>query len=54
VELTLEQLQEHCRNHLAGYKVPREVHLVAAMPRQPSGKPDYPRARRIAAGDETT
>jgi acyl-CoA synthetase (AMP-forming)/AMP-acid ligase II len=54
VELTLEQLQEHCRNYLAGYKVPREVHLVAAMPRQPSGKPDYPRARRIATGEETT
>jgi acyl-CoA synthetase (AMP-forming)/AMP-acid ligase II len=48
--LTLEELQEHCRAHLAGYKVPREVHLVQRTPRQPSGKPDYPQAKRIATG----
>ena len=42
---TLDELVEHCRTRLAGYKVPRELHLVDEMPRQPSGKPDYPRAR---------
>jgi acyl-CoA synthetase (AMP-forming)/AMP-acid ligase II len=45
---TLEDLQTHCREHLAGYKVPREVHIVDQTPRQPSGKPDYPAARRVA------
>jgi acyl-CoA synthetase (AMP-forming)/AMP-acid ligase II len=45
---TLEELQEHCRAHLAGYKVPRQVHVVERTPRQPSGKPDYPAAKRIA------
>jgi acyl-CoA synthetase (AMP-forming)/AMP-acid ligase II len=49
---TLEALQEHCRERLAGYKVPRQVHLVERTPRQPSGKPDYPRAKRMATGEE--
>jgi acyl-CoA synthetase (AMP-forming)/AMP-acid ligase II len=45
---TLEELVEHCRTRIAGYKVPRELHLVDEIPRQPSGKPDYPRARNLA------
>jgi acyl-CoA synthetase (AMP-forming)/AMP-acid ligase II len=47
---TLESIQEHCRTRIAGYKVPREVHLVDQMVRHPSGKPDYPWARGVAAG----
>jgi acyl-CoA synthetase (AMP-forming)/AMP-acid ligase II len=47
---TLEELGEHCRTKVAGYKVPKELHLVAAMPRHPSGKPDYRRAKAIAEG----
>jgi len=31
-------LAEHCRQHLAGYKVPRRIEIVAALPRQPTGK----------------
>jgi acyl-CoA synthetase (AMP-forming)/AMP-acid ligase II len=45
---TLEELVEHCRTKIAGYKVPRELHLVGAMPRHPSGKPDYRRAKEVA------
>jgi acyl-CoA synthetase (AMP-forming)/AMP-acid ligase II len=45
---TLEELVEHCRTKVAGYKVPRQLHLVAEMPRHPSGKPDYRRARAVA------
>jgi acyl-CoA synthetase (AMP-forming)/AMP-acid ligase II len=45
---TLEELVEHCRTKIAGYKVPRELHLVEAMPRHPSGKPDYRRAKAVA------
>jgi acyl-CoA synthetase (AMP-forming)/AMP-acid ligase II len=45
---TLEDLQVHCRTKLAGYKVPRELHLVDKVQRSPSGKPDYPWARSVA------
>jgi len=45
---TLDELIEHCRTRLAGYKMPRQLHLVDEMPRQPSGKPDYQRARKVA------
>jgi len=47
--LTLESIAAHCRTLVAGYKVPREVHLVETIQRQPSGKPDYPWAKDIAA-----
>ena len=47
-EPTLESIQEHCRTVIAGYKVPRELHLVAAIVRSPSGKPDYRWAKQVA------
>lgn len=49
-EPTLDELVAHCRTKIAGYKVPRELHLVGQMPRHPSGKPDYRRARAVAEG----
>jgi acyl-CoA synthetase (AMP-forming)/AMP-acid ligase II len=45
----LDVLQEHCREHLAGYKLPREIVLVDTIERSPSGKPDYRWARTVAA-----
>jgi acyl-CoA synthetase (AMP-forming)/AMP-acid ligase II len=47
-EPTLAELDEHCRTRLAGYKVPRALVLIDSMPRHPSGKPDYRRARAVA------
>jgi acyl-CoA synthetase (AMP-forming)/AMP-acid ligase II len=47
---TLDALDAHCRGYLAGYKVPKEVHLVAEVVRSPSGKPDYPWAAAVARG----
>jgi len=47
-ELTLDDLQAHCRERIAGYKVPRAV-LVGDAPRTNVGKPDYAMAARIAA-----
>ena len=44
----LSELQEHCRLHLAGYKVPRAVVFVDSTVRSPSGKPDYPWAKQVA------
>jgi acyl-CoA synthetase (AMP-forming)/AMP-acid ligase II len=48
---TLEELAAHARSDIAGYKVPRELHLVDEMLRSPSGKPDYRWARRVARGE---
>jgi acyl-CoA synthetase (AMP-forming)/AMP-acid ligase II len=44
---SLEAVQEHCRNHVAGYKVPRQLHVVDKIERSPSGKPDYQWANTI-------
>ena len=44
----LDTLQAHCRAHLAGYKVPRALHVVAEIPRSPAGKADYAWARAAA------
>jgi acyl-CoA synthetase (AMP-forming)/AMP-acid ligase II len=48
--LTLEDLDAHCRTHIAGYKVPRELHVVDQIARQPSGKPDFGWAKAVAQG----
>jgi len=48
---TLAELQESCRAHIAGYKVPREVHVTDVVPRTPVGKPDYRWAKRLALGE---
>ena len=45
---TLEELGTHTRGHIAGYKVPRELHVVDTIRRAPSGKPDYRWAKQLA------
>jgi len=45
---SLEDLVAHCRRQLAPYKAPKQLVLVEAIQRAPSGKPDYPWARRTA------
>ncbi|MDP4788704.1 MAG: acyl-CoA synthetase [Haliea sp.] len=50
--LDLPSLQAEARKHVAGYKVPRELHLVSEVPRAPSGKPAYPKALGIALSGE--
>ena len=44
---SLESLQEHCRESIAGYKLPRRLYVVDAVERSPSGKPDYTWAAAI-------
>ena len=44
----LEQLREHCRTRIAGYKIPRQLLLVDEVPRLPNGKPDYRSAKEQA------
>lgn len=47
-ELSLDDVQGHCRTRLAGYKVPRQLVLTDAVQRSPSGKADYRWARSVA------
>jgi len=48
----LAELDAHARTHVAGYKVPRELHSVERIQRSPSGKPDYPWAKELATAGE--
>lgn len=47
---TPEDLSAHCKGKLAGYKVPREVHVVDSIVRSPAGKADYRWAKSVAGG----
>jgi fatty-acyl-CoA synthase len=44
---TLGELQDHCRAHIAGYKLPRQLLTVAAVPLTASGKPDAKAAKAL-------
>lgn len=45
---SLEDIQIHCRGHLAGYKIPRQLVITDTIQRSPSGKADYRWARSVA------
>jgi acyl-CoA synthetase (AMP-forming)/AMP-acid ligase II len=45
---SVEEIQEHCRSRLAGYKVPRDLCLVDEIVRSPAGKTDYQWAKEHA------
>jgi 3-oxocholest-4-en-26-oate---CoA ligase len=49
----LESVQELCRAHVAGYKIPRQLHVVDRIERAPSGKPDYQWAGAIVSAGPT-
>ncbi len=51
-DVELEELQEHARTLIAGYKVPRELHPVDEIQRSPAGKPDYRWALAVAEDGE--
>lgn len=36
--LSAETVMAHCRDHLTGYKVPRRVHFIEELPKNPIGK----------------
>jgi len=46
--LTLAELADHVRAHLAAYKAPRELVVVASIGRAPNGKVDYKAAKDVA------
>ena len=49
-EPSLQELQAHAREHIAGYKVPRQVTVVDAVQRTAVGKADYAWAKAVANG----
>jgi 3-oxocholest-4-en-26-oate---CoA ligase len=52
--LTERELQDAVRRRLAGYKVPRVILLLPALPRTPTGKLELAQIRRLASGDPST
>lgn len=44
----LEDLRDYLRQHLSGYKLPRAITLVEQIPRNATGKAQYPKAKELA------
>lgn len=51
-EIDFTALDAHVREHVAGYKTPRSIWIVDEIGRAPSGKPDYPWAKKYAEEHE--
>src|ERR1700728_3442789 len=49
--LTERELQDAVRRRLAGYKVPRVIRLLPALPRTPTGKLELAQIRRLASAE---
>jgi long-chain acyl-CoA synthetase len=47
-----KELQRWCREHIAGYKVPRHIRVIDALPRNPTGKVMRRELKKLAAQDE--
>ncbi|WP_370290334.1 acyl-CoA synthetase [Nocardioides sp.] len=52
--IELEELRTFLRAHLSGYKLPRALTVVPEIPRNATGKAQYPRAKEMAFADRTT
>lgn len=46
--LELDELREYLRAHLSGYKLPRSLTVVDRVPRNATGKAQYPAAKELA------
>jgi acyl-CoA synthetase (AMP-forming)/AMP-acid ligase II len=51
-QLTEPALIAHCRSRLAGFKTPKQVVFLAALPRNPSGKVLKRELREITEGPQ--
>lgn len=49
----LEELRTFLRSHLSGYKLPRLLTLVDEIPRNATGKAQYPKAKEMAISAQT-
>ncbi|WP_300644477.1 acyl-CoA synthetase [Nocardioides sp.] len=50
--LELEELREYLRAHLSGYKLPRSLTVVDTIPRNATGKAQYPAAKEMALASQ--
>ena len=50
----LAELREFLRAHLSGYKLPRALTIVEEVPRNATGKAQYPRAKELALANHAT
>lgn len=50
----LDELRTFLRAHLSGYKLPRALTLVDEIPRNATGKAQYPRAKELALAARTS
>ena len=46
--LELDELRDFLRQHLSGYKLPRSLTVVPQIPRNATGKAQYPAAKEMA------
>ncbi|MEQ6899558.1 acyl-CoA synthetase [Nocardioides sp. YIM 152588] len=51
--IELEELRSFLRAHLSGYKLPRSLTLVEEIPRNATGKAQYPKAKEMALAAQT-
>ncbi|GAA3652088.1 acyl-CoA synthetase [Nocardioides ginsengisoli] len=49
----LDELRDFLRAHLSGYKLPRALTIVPEIPRNATGKAQYPRAKELALAART-
>ena len=52
VELSEDRIIAHCKEKLAGFKVPKQVFIAQALPKNPSGK-ILKRDLRLSYGRQT-
>jgi 3-oxocholest-4-en-26-oate---CoA ligase len=52
--VTEQELTDALRPRLAGYKIPRAILLLPALPRTPAGKLELAQIRRLASGQPST
>ena len=52
-EVELDDLRDFLRTSLSGYKLPRAMTLVAEIPRNATGKAQYPKAKELALASFT-
>ncbi len=48
-EVDVSDLERHCREHLAGFKVPKQIFVIDQVPRTPVSKVDYKAVKTMAA-----
>jgi long-chain acyl-CoA synthetase len=51
-DLSAEEVRQHCRTHLAAYKIPRDILFVTALQKTVSGKIMRTAARDLPSVDD--